>query len=418
MKTEEVINTWIDDLAAVIGEFSMAERDRWVEVPADAGTHPASLVGSMAKMVQDMKSFAFVGWSGSSGATVPAGGQAAVLLGIADAEGHGHQIPDTPSVTYVGGANYPVNGLVFECSAFSESQGDDTFGALQWRVGDATDMVVPDFDPVTTRRGWEYTPVWESGEMSTYTNRVRIPPGNLKVGRTYRARVRTLDNTSGGGYASHWSAPVEFTVTDSDNRFALLDHLRVTEVMYNPPGGSDVEFIELHNSSTNLSLDLAGAAFTAGVDYTFTNGTTLSPGGYLLLVRAASETVFRAHYDLDPSVAITGPYGGKLSNGGERLRLRSAAGGLEILSADYGDGSGWPLSADGAGHSPVPREVISEQLSVFSKDSNDLSLDSENGVQLTSACGGDVPVGPVVPTGPLSAAEKPEHRSERILGYG
>jgi len=360
--TEEVINTWIDDHAGIVGEFAMAERDRWISAPADAGTHSASKYWSFAEKIQDMKNFAFYGWSGSTGPDIPAGGQRAVLLDLANEEGHGDQIPNTPTVTYVGDTNYPINGLVFQCSAFSDPQGDDSFGALQWRVGDVTDMVSPTFDPVTTRRQWEYSPVWESGDITTYTNQVKIPAQHLEVGRTYRVRVRMLDNTTGTGYASHWSAPVEFTTSDSDNRYELISHLRVTEVMYNPPAGSDYEFIELHNASTNLPLHLAGAAFASGIDYVFTNGTVLLPGGYLVLTRHPSEATFRAHYGLDGSAAITGPYSGKLANGGEELRLETASGGLAIFNFSYGDGRGWPATADGGGHALVPVDLaVTEQ---------------------------------------------------------
>ena len=360
--TEEVMNTWIDDLAAIIGEFSMAERDRWIEAPADAGTHPASKYWSMAEKVQDMKNFAFYGWTGSAGPNIPAGGQAQVLLDLADAEEHGGQIPNTPTVTYAGDTNHPINGLIFQCSAFSDPQGDDSFGALQWRVGDVTDMVSTNFAPADTRRRWEYTPVWESGDITTYTNRVQIPAQHLEVGRAYRVRARMLDNTTGAGYASHWSAPVEFTTGDSDNRYELANHLRVTEVMHNPPEGSDYEFVELRNASSNLVLNLAGAAFTSGIDYVFTNGTVLLPGGHLVLTRAPSEAAFRAHYGLDAAVAITGPYTGKLGNEGERLRLETASGGLVVFNFTYGDGRGWPVAPDGGGHSLVPVDLaVTEQ---------------------------------------------------------
>ena len=54
---------------------------------------------------------------------------------------------------------------------------------------------------------------------------------------------------------------------------ALLDNIRITEVMYDPPDGNDAEFIEVRNISDTLTLDLLGVRFTEGVDFVFPNAT-------------------------------------------------------------------------------------------------------------------------------------------------
>jgi len=64
--------------------------------------------------------------------------------------------------------------------------------------------------------------------------------------------------------------------------------LRVTEMMYNPPGSADVngdenEFIELQNTGTS-ALNLTGYKFSAGVDFTFGN-LTLAPGAKTVVVK-------------------------------------------------------------------------------------------------------------------------------------
>ena len=152
-----------------------------------------------------------------------------------------------------------------------------------------------------------------------------------------------------------WELPFAlFQARLPDTAAALLAYLRVTELMYNAPGGSDYEYIELHNTSADLTLDLAGAKFTDGVDYTFPGGTTMAPGSYLLVVRATNEGAFRAHYNLDASVPVAGPYAGNLANGGELLTLKVSAGGPEIAAFEFGKGRGWPVAAQGAGHSLVP----------------------------------------------------------------
>jgi hypothetical protein len=63
---------------------------------------------------------------------------------------------------------------------------------------------------------------------------------------------------------------------------------------------------------------------------------------------------FRAQYGLGAEVAVLGGYGGGLADGGEPVTLKTSGGGTDIVSFQYGDGRGWPVAADGAGHSLVP----------------------------------------------------------------
>ena len=51
-----------------------------------------------------------------------------------------------------------------------------------------------------------------------------------------------------------------------------------------------------------------------------------------------------------------GPWSGKLSNGGGRVRLRKASRGI-ALEANYKDNNRWPAAADGAGHSLILRHL-------------------------------------------------------------
>jgi hypothetical protein len=121
---------------------------------------------------------------------------------------------------------------------------------------------------------------------------------------------------------------VEFVAGEADSTAALLDSLRVSELMYDPVGGSDFEFIELHNVGLS-SLDLSGAKFTQGIDFTFPPGTVIAPGGFLLVVPGTNSdnfTAFRASYGLAPSVPMVGPFEGKLDNNGETITLKAPAG--------------------------------------------------------------------------------------------
>ena len=256
-------------------------------------------------------------------------------------------IPSRPALTYLGATNYPLNELTFRCSAFN---GVNPFKAMRWRVAEVTDPQAPEYDPTSPHR-YEIVPAWESGDVDTFASDITIPTGALKVGHAYRARVRLGDTT---GRWSDWSDPIQFVAGLPDNAAALAENLQLTELMYDTPDGSDYEFIELHNASDNLALDLDGATFTSGVDFAFPPGTTLSPGGYLLLVKSPDQDAFRAHYGLAGAVPLFGPYSGSLANEGEQITLKAGASGAELLDFKFGTGRGWPLAAQGAGHSLVP----------------------------------------------------------------
>ncbi len=91
----------------------------------------------------------------------------------------------------------------------------------------------------------------------------------------------------------------------------------------------------------------------------------------MVLTRAAATgnfAAFRSHYGLGPEVAVVGSYTGSLADGGEMLTLRTSAGGETIASVTYGDGRGWPLPADGAGHSLVPLGIAEEGQPVGTLD--------------------------------------------------
>ncbi len=126
---------------------------------------------------------------------------------------------------------------------------------------------------------------------------------------------------------------------------SLQKDLRLTEIMYNPTGGQDLEYLEIHNIGT-LSLDLAGAHFTNGIDYTF--GEVQLGAGKTIIV-AKDNDAFKAEYGADINMAA-GSYGGQLANGGETLTLVDAQERL-IFSITYNDGGDWPSEADGRGSS-------------------------------------------------------------------
>ncbi len=140
-----------------------------------------------------------------------------------------------------------------------------------------------------------------------------------------------------------WSALQEavFTVVKEDNP------LRLTEIMYNPLGGDNFEFVELQNVG-QTDLPLANISLDDGLRFTFPpNAPLLAPGQFAVLVSNAEG--FAQRY---PDVPIAGVYEGHLSNKGERIVLRDANF-EELMSVTYDDENGWPVSPDGRGDSLV-----------------------------------------------------------------
>jgi len=309
--------------------LNKAGTGRFYQFPRESGTN-AALKGSFAATIQLMKYYVNI--------------RAVHLDQLADDA----TIPARPVLTYTGPTNYPINRLTFRSSGFSGSAGR-TFAAIKWRVGEITDTNSPTYDPA---KPWKYEiePVWEWTNAVLSTN-LSLPPEVVKIGRRYRVRAQMVDNT---GRASNWSLPAELTVGQHENTSELQAHLRVTEIMYNPPAGG-VEFIELQNLSPTKALDLSGVAFVEGIEFSFPFGTLLPPGGYVVVANTADLAGFRSLHGVPPEVAIYGPFTqGSLNNAGERLTLVTGQDGQTILSFLYGDGREWPAAADGMGHSLAP----------------------------------------------------------------
>jgi hypothetical protein len=157
----------------------------------------------------------------------------------------------------------------------------------------------------------------------------------LVLTTTTHVKARVLDGST-------WSAQHEAT-------FKVVEHdrqLRITELMYNPSDGGDLEFIELKNTGEG-ELDLSNMYFS-GIRFTFPpSGRSLAPGEFVVLVR--NSVVFGERY---PDVVIGGVYAGQLSNQGEEIALKDIEGNL-VISLAYDDENGWPISPDGRGDSLV-----------------------------------------------------------------
>ena len=161
------------------------------------------------------------------------------------------------------------------------------------------------------------------------------------------SRGRTPD---AGATLAYFGLPTNIPTPGSPNVappagiLALLNQLRVTEILYTP---NALEFIELRNIGAT-ALDLSGVRFTKGIEYTFAAGTTLAPGAYIVV--CADRAAFTAQYGALPTLA-PGVFTGTLDNADDTLSLQPPVPwDVNILSFTY-SGS-WYADTD-LGHSLV-----------------------------------------------------------------
>jgi hypothetical protein len=365
--TEEQIDIVLNKLIATIGPIVPADRDRWVRAVSTPGTGRDNDARELVRTVDDMKEYAFnldgkrSSWTGGTW-----GGGAASResqdSGISGREGRhkyldwlgtDEAIPETPTITYSGADGFPQDGLNFTSSAFADPQGAETFGAMEYRVGEISDEAgVPEM---------EFKAEWESGELAAFVEKADVPTVAVKVGRTYRARVRHCD---ADGRWSHWSEPVEFKVT-APSIGGHLEGLVISEIMYHPVApteaekaindswvGNDFDWVELTNVGA-VALDLTDVRFTKGVEFDFVDGVrkSIEPGERVVV--AGNIAAFNARYGFNETPAfVLGQFSRSLSNSGEQLKL-SFGGGTAIRDLTYGDSDPWPTPPDGDGFSLV-----------------------------------------------------------------
>ena len=190
------------------------------------------------------------------------------------------------------------------------------------------------------------TPVGESPTGVSPTAQRYTGPITLEKSTHVKARSLT---------GSVWSALNEAVFAVGP----VAESLRISEIMYHPSEISDLksqiseaEFLELANlgpEAINLNL----VRFTQGIEYSFPD-FTLARAGRCLLVRDLAA--FEARYG--KNLPVVGQYRGSLDNGGERIELLDAAGGI-IQSFAYQDS--WFDLTDGLGFSLTARDLQATQ---------------------------------------------------------
>jgi hypothetical protein len=153
-----------------------------------------------------------------------------------------------------------------------------------------------------------------------------------------------------------WSALAERRVA-AQSVPATAARLVISEIHYRPAApataaelavsseAADFEFVELLNISPS-TLDLSGLHFTEGIEFSFPQGTLLSPGERVLV--ASLRAAFESRYG--PTPRLAGEYLGRLDNAGEAVALANAQG-VILHRVLYGNAAPWPNPADAPGHS-------------------------------------------------------------------
>jgi hypothetical protein len=346
------IEPLVRSFGAAIEAFATADLARWTLAPAVTGNYRSlaspgpALSQGVSGYVEDMLRFMFTGGSWPGG-DVASGGQVVRLDRVAQDP----KIPQRPSLTAIGPAGFPVDGLRFRSSSFVDPQGTSTFAAMEWRAAEVLQPGIQPSGPGDLLLEWNAA--WTSGELPAFLDEVMLPPTAVQPGKRYRVRVRHRDTS---GRWSHWSAAVEVTPTPVDLISDLRSGLVFSEIMYHPPplpgiDSSDLEFLELENLG-GKALDLGGLFFSSGIDFTFPLGTTLAPGDRFLLGRDP-ESLHQRY----PELTIDGIYQGRLDDDGERVTLSHPHGEI-VLSVTYDDRLPWPATTDGLGFSLVRNEMV------------------------------------------------------------
>ena len=159
------------------------------------------------------------------------------------------------------------------------------------------------------------------------------------------------------------------------NTYPRVGPVVISEIMYHPPdlGTNDNtrdEFIELRNITTTPVFLYDSMHPTNrwrlrnAVDFDFAPGTVIAPGDSLLVVgfdpvnNPTALAAFRGQYNLDASVAIAGPWIGRLANDTDDVELRrpdlpdtNDVPYVLVERVRYVDAAPWPAAADGTGFS-------------------------------------------------------------------
>ncbi len=191
-----------------------------------------------------------------------------------------------------------------------------------------------------------------------------------------------LENNNGYNWLASTNAIPSGTPGTQNTVYAPISSAKiiVNEIMYNPPGSQEGEYIELYNAGTS-SVELLGYYFSLGIDYTQLTAYAIMTGDYAVICMY-TNAVMPYHLASDPAKFIgeftsngwaTNTFNG-LNNGGEMIEFRDNLGQL-VNAVEYEDSYPWSSKADGQGSSLELRDPLLDN----SLASSWLASDNEDG---------------------------------------
>ena len=145
--------------------------------------------------------------------------------------------------------------------------------------------------------------------------------------------------------------PILLALTVLLSRAVAVDSVVVfNEINFHPRSNEPAgEWVELHNQMA-IDIDLSGWQIEDGINFTFSEGTVIRGGGYLII--ASNPAAIQAATGL---TQVLGPFTGSLGNAGEKLELRDRNERL-MDGMVYGVERPWPVAADGSGATLAKRD--------------------------------------------------------------
>jgi autotransporter-associated beta strand protein len=183
--------------------------------------------------------------------------------------------------------------------------------------------------------------VWINGvayplTWTTLTNWIVTLP---LVNGTNNLSVTGVDNNSQAITGDSNSVSVVYNGTNS----SPVGQVVINEIMY-APVLDNAQFVELYNNSTNMTFDLSGWQII-GLNYTFPNGSLLSPTNYLVL--AQNNAAFAEEYGATNQVFDL--FSGDLPSNGT-LTLTTSSN-VTVAEVKYENQLPWLTNANGTGAS-------------------------------------------------------------------
>jgi hypothetical protein len=123
--------------------------------------------------------------------------------------------------------------------------------------------------------------------------------------------------------------------------YYTLPNIVINEIHYNPcpAQGDDLlyEFVELYNAGATTA-DLSGYTFSLGFIFTFPDGTTMTPGEYIIVAVNAASYIGNGYQVFQNT-------SGNLSNNGEAVELQDGFGNV-VDAVTFDDVAPWPTGPD------------------------------------------------------------------------